>query len=306
MLQLVKVKKAFLMRPVIKFIYSFFTIFSIMLCVTFYVIFYANIWFVPTQDNIINNINSENSNFIDDLGTNDNSNTHNYGEINPPSFQTYQNLYEIYSLNNDTVGWITVPNTNISYPVVQSVDNEFYLRRDYKNKKYSFLGSIFSDFRNSGTNRNDLSKNYVLYGHNISVSHDVTNGEMFNQLLRFKDLSFAQETQYINFSTFEDDMTWEIFACFYTDVDFYYIDVNPNEESFANIIEEAKLRSEYIYSVDVTSEDKILTLSTCAYKYDTKEQQRFVVMARLVPDGNNIVQKEIQQNESPKLPSFVS
>ena len=60
-------------------------------------------------------------------------------------------------------------------------------------------------------------------------------------------------------------MIWQIFAAFYTgsDNDFYYISCNMDADSLQYIIDEARSRSEHIYDVEVTSSDKILTLSTC-------------------------------------------
>ena len=76
--------------------------------------------------------------------------------------------------------------------------------------------------------------------------------------------------------------------------------LGPNgagKSTLMNIITEAKQRSEYVYDVDVTGEDKILTLSTCSYKYDKRNDVRFVVMAKLLDEGEAL-QKTVQLKEN--------
>ncbi|MFA9379787.1 MAG: sortase domain-bontaining protein, partial [Acetanaerobacterium sp.] len=107
-----------------------------------------------------------------------------------------------------------------------------------------------------------------------------------------------------SFSTKEDDMLWQVFATFTTDTDFYYIEPEPTDDDFMFIVSEAYERSEHYFDVDVTPEDKILTLSTCTYKYGRRTDQRFVVMAKLLP-GKEATPADVYQNENPKLPSFV-
>ena len=92
-------------------------------------------------------------------------------------------------------------------------------------------------------------------------------------------------------------------------VDGVSLDVAPGERvvvlgrngsgksTLMNIITEAKQRSEYVYNVDVTGEDKILTLSTCSYKYDKRNDVRFVVMAKLLDEGEAL-QKTVQLKEN--------
>ena len=51
-------------------------------------------------------------------------------------------------INSDIVAWIYIKDTDINYPILQTGDNNYYLRRDIY-KKYSFCGSIFMDYKNS-------------------------------------------------------------------------------------------------------------------------------------------------------------
>ena len=69
---------------------------------------------------------------------------------------------KLFSVNNETVGWISVPNTSINYPVAKTNDNSFYLNHSFDKSKNT-AGWIFADYRNSF---NGQDKNIIVYGHN--------------------------------------------------------------------------------------------------------------------------------------------
>lgn len=202
--------------------------------------------------------------------------------------------------NKDTKGWLYIPNTTIDNSVLQAADNEYYLRLN-EDKKYDIFGCYFADYENNLTSRDKMSKNTIIYGH--SDLKDNKDGPKFSQLFRYTDLDFAKKNPYIYFSTGEEDMVWEVFAVFYTHIDFHYIAANPSTNEFNKIISEAKARSEYIIDTPVSDSDKILTLSTCAAKYNPKDKDnyRLVVMAKLVPSGTQLKSElGISKNPSPK------
>ena len=210
-------------------------------------------------------------------------------------------LNEQIKANADTVGWLRVDGTDINDAVVQGYNNKQYLRAD-KYGKWLFEGCYFMDYRNTASPRTALDPNTVIYGHNLDDNKD---GVKFGQLMRFTDLEFAKENQYIHFTTTDDEMVWVIFATFYSDTKFYYHNTHPDTADFSNIINEAKLRSEHNFDVDVNTKDKILTLSTCTYKYGTRTDQRFVVMARLLRAGESADKViNVTKNPSPKAPQF--
>ena len=204
--------------------------------------------------------------------------------------------------NADTKGWLYVPNTEIDDAVVQAKDNDYYLRLP-EDKVYSIFGCYYADFRCKVGARDDLSKNTIIYGH--SDYKDDPNGKKFSQLFHYaKDIDFVRNNPYVYFSTAEDDLVWQVFAVFYTHIDFNYIQDNPSDAEFKNIISEAKARSEYIIDVPVTENDKILTLSTCTGLYNQpKEDYRMVVMAKLLPTNEISTSKltmKVEPNPSPK------
>lgn len=307
MLELVKVRRGFWQYPVVRGFYYALMSVSLLLCIGLYVTNFIQIWGVPTVQVQGEYIVEVTSGDLITEGETSSSPSVGWGTPTALTPETYGAISNAKTKNTEVQGWITIPGTNINYPVLQAEDNEKYLRKDAEGN-YRFTGSIFADYRDNLTgDRNSLSKNTVLYGHNINVFNEQISGEMFAQLLKFTDYTFASEQQYINFSTESDQMSWEIFSVFYSDTNFNFNNVNPGDEAVFNaLVSEAINRSEYQYNVEVLPTDKILTLSTCSYKYSTKEEQRFVVMARLVPDVSRIKQKEIQVNPRPKAPSFVT
>ena len=108
---------------------------------------------------------------------------------------------------------------------------------------------------------------------------------MFSLVMSYHYTDFAQQNPFIYFSTTEQDYVFQVFAAFYTDLSFGYNFANMTQEQTQQVIAEAKAKSRQNYNVSVTSEDKIITLSTCTRMYGNTNNQRFVVMAKLVPAG---------------------
>lgn len=177
---------------------------------------------------------------------------------------------QLYADNNDLAGWIRIDGTVVDYPVLQFVDNTFYLERDFYGES-SRAGSIFMDYRNI-PDGNDF--NTILYGHHMA------DGSMFKALMKYKDESFFQEHGIIDFDVLNKEYEWVIFSVYVTDVSFYYIDTSfHSDDKKQEFIEEIRERSMYESDVSVGPEDHILTLSTCTYEF---ENARFVVHAKRV------------------------
>lgn len=192
----------------------------------------------------------------------------------PDSYHTsYEKVYtKLKEMNKDTIGWITVKNTNINYPVVQSHDNDYYLNRSFDLKKSSF-GWIYADYRNTF---DTLSKNTIIYGHNVRNTN-----LMFATLKNVLDPTWYQNksNQIISFNTTKKDMNWQIFSIYtITDTNDYLRSDFDNDELFTRYLKQELNRSIYDFGVEVNSSDHILTLSTC-YQDNTK---RLVVHAKLI------------------------
>ena len=174
-------------------------------------------------------------------------------------------------MNSDIVGYIEVDNTNISYPVVKSSDNSYYLNHSYKKEKNN-IGSIFLDYRNDLDN---LSKNNIIYGHGRL---DNTMFGSLNNLLDSSNLD-SKESYYITLSTPNSIMTFKIFSVYTIPKEGYYIKTYfSSNKYFKEFLETIMKRSIYNFNTDLNTNDKILTLSTCKDNFG----KRVVVHAKLL------------------------
>ncbi len=182
------------------------------------------------------------------------------------------NFEKLIEKNADTVGWINVNGTDINYPIVKSQDNAYYLTHSF-DKSYNSSGWIFADYRCSLEN---LRENTIIYGHNRH------NNTLFGTLLNTMEKKWCdnKDNRIIRLSTIKQDTMWQIFSVYTTiDKNADYLDVYfASKEEHQNYLDKMKNRSIYNFNTPVTTEDKILTLSTCTM--DTKN--RVVVQAKLL------------------------
>lgn len=173
--------------------------------------------------------------------------------------------------NSDTIGYLKINGTNINYPVVQSSDNDYYLKHSF-DKSYNQAGWIFLDYRN---NINKLDKSTIIYGHNM------LNGTMFSNLTKMLDKSFFYDNNntYINLITENKTTIWKIFSVYVTNPDTYYMTIGfSSSNEYSDFLNNIKNKSIYDFEENINSDDKILTLSTCT-NLNTK---RLVVHAKLI------------------------
>lgn len=187
----------------------------------------------------------------------------------------YEKVFStLQEINKDTIGWLTVNNTRIDYPVVQAKDNDYYLRRDYYQNKNRH-GWIFMDYRN---NPDELNENTIIYGHNLA------NQTMFGTL-RYALNSYwykKSANQIITFNTPNENMKFQIFSIYTIPTTNDYLDITfPTTDAYQAYIDLVKGRSIYDFNIEVTTDDKILTLSTCANGND----KRLVIHAKLIKES---------------------
>lgn len=184
---------------------------------------------------------------------------------------------------DDFAGNLIIKGLEIDFPVVQGDDNSYYLNHTIDGKEDKH-GTLFADYRNNLVNLND---NTIIYGHNM------LDGTQFGMLSMYKKLSTYQACPVITFNTIHKEYKWKVFAAFLINTRpqhdngyvFNYLRTDfASEDEFRNFYDEVMERSYFITNVDVTPEDKILTLSTCSLLLD---DSRFVVMARLVRNGES-------------------
>ena len=175
---------------------------------------------------------------------------------------------ELIKINEDYKMWIEVPNTNIDYPVVQGKDNDFYLNHDF-NKKESSSGAIFVDYKNNI----DKDKNIIIYGHNMR------NKSMFQNIMKFKDEAFWKENKKIIVTIDGKRYEYEIFSSYISNAKDVDLKINfENDDEYLKYIDDIKKKSIFHRDVDIKSDDRIITLSTCSYEED---DNRMIIHGRL-------------------------
>ena len=192
----------------------------------------------------------------------------------PPILAKYETLYK---KNKKLIGWLKIDDTNIDYPVMQTVNNEYYLDHNF-NQEYDKNGSIFLD---KDCNAAFPNTNMIIYGHHMK------SGKMFGNLNYYSKESYYKEHPRIQFDTIYEEGIYDIMFVFRSriynedEVVFKYyqfMDVN-SEDEFYSAMDEMSRMSLYDTGVTAGYGDKLITLSTC----DNSEQDgRFVVVAKKV------------------------
>lgn len=187
-------------------------------------------------------------------------------------FFTHADLNTCLAINPDFIGWLTIPGTDIDYPVVLTSDAEFYLTHDFTGRE-SIIGCLFS------LDRTDYatSQNIAVYGHHMRRSRSTT---MFQPLHEYKGADFCADHSEIQFDTLYGSRKYTVFAVVNkreSDWDAAVADFG-SAETYQAFLDRAKAWSLYDTGVNVTVDDRILTLLTCDRDYDPTDGQ-LVVMA---------------------------
>lgn len=186
--------------------------------------------------------------------------------------ELFDSLLEV---NKDTVGWLKINNTNVDYPVVQTTNNDYYLKNDYYHNK-NYNGWIFADYRND---IDKLDQNTIIYGHNKYL-----NQTMFGTLNNVLNEEWQNnnENLKITFNNLYENMQWQIFSIYKIHNTNDYLTTSFSSKAaykkFLNVIKNRSIKD---FNVDVTKEDKILTISTCV-----DNNKRLVIHAKLIKNAS--------------------
>ncbi len=168
--------------------------------------------------------------------------------VNPVDFDNLQQI------NPEVIGWIRVGAVNISYPVAQAEDNDYYLHRTFK-KVDNFAGCIFENAYNSPY---FTDQNTIIYGHNMK------NGSMFGQLKKFSEQETLDKNPYFWIFTKDFIYQYRIFSSSVVNkIGDPYI-IRFSKEDFQKFIDKSIASSDIdCGDVEITTDDRIVTLSTC-------------------------------------------
>jgi len=205
------------------------------------------------------------------------------GDAQPPPLSIEQankpailsEFQELYERNADMIGWLTIENTRVDYPVMQNPqDGEYYLNRDFDKKKNK-NGLPFLDAQN----RIEDSEILLLHGHNMK------SGMMFADLLNYKKESYYKEHSTIRFDTLYEKAEYEIVAVILSEVfrksddvfKYYQVRKAGTPTEFDSYVRNIKELALYDTGVTARYGDRLIVLSTCEY---STENGRLAVIAR--------------------------
>ena len=188
-----------------------------------------------------------------------------------PVAYPYVDFDSLRSINEDVVAWIYIEGTNINYPVVQGEDNREYVSM-MADGQLNPAGSIFMDYRNPS----DFSDRHtVIYGHHMR------NGSMFADILDYSDPEFYAAHSTGMIMTPEGNFQFEVIAGYVASL------ADPSwqlefvtDDDFSAWLQDTMDRSTIGDTIVPSSEDRIITLSTCSYEFS---DARFVLVCRVKP-----------------------
>ena len=187
---------------------------------------------------------------------------------------------ELYKANSDIIGWVKIDDTKIDYPIMQTqADPEYYLHRSFDGE-YASSGTPFMD---AASDIFIPTSNFLIYGHNMK------NGTMFHDLLKYESSEFYQEHKTFKFDTIYKggQGEYQVIAAAYSKIypkdsakfKYYQYAAITSEAQFNEYVNGVKALAIYDTGVSVEYGDQLVTLSTCAYHTD---EGRFFVVAKRV------------------------
>lgn len=183
-------------------------------------------------------------------------------------------LQEKYQ-NEDIKATITIDDDDFTYPVVQTIDNDYYLTHDYAKNKDA-LGAIYADYRINL----DTSRKILIFGHSSTIRETP-----FNELEKYYDESFFQKHHMLTLETKNNTYHYEIFSVHIETTDFTYMNLNfESSLKWYAHIRKLQERSWYHTEVELKSDDDILILQTCSNhpKYKNNKSKYLLIVSRRV------------------------
>lgn len=162
------------------------------------------------------------------------------------------------SINSDVIAWITIPGTNVDYPVVQTTDNDYYLHYSFERKEY-WIGCPFLDYR---LNADFTSPNSCLYGHD--VNDNAISTTMFAEIKKLLDSDFRSQHPYIYIYLPDKTLVYEVYSTYNASKvnEMFYL-TYANDAEYQVYLDQSIANADYDTGIRPTVADRILTLVTC-------------------------------------------
>ena len=176
-------------------------------------------------------------------------------------------------VNSDVVGWLYSPNGAINYPVMQTTDNVFYLRRGF-NKEDNTSGSLYA---NPVSTIGVIHSNYIVYGHNMK------DGSMFASIEKYVDQNYYNEYPYMYFLTPGGNYRVDLIAAHIVESTLNnYPEYFQSDWDYQTYLNQITSSSYFGTSASVSGEYQLFTMSTCDYSGSFNDP-RFLLHGLLIP-----------------------
>lgn len=171
--------------------------------------------------------------------------------------------------NPEVKAWLYQPDTVINYPVCQGEDNAYYLKH-LIDGTYNLNGCLFIDCKNKG---DFTDHNTIIYGHHMA------SGKMFASLIKYADQAYYEEHPVMYLELEDKEYKVELFSGYTTEIgSSAYMMTLADSHTYAKWLREIYRKSDFDADVVISTDDRIVTLSTCAYSF---QNARYVLHGKL-------------------------
>ena len=191
-------------------------------------------------------------------------------------YQSPINFAKLWKENPDVCGWLEIPGTDITYPVLQNAeDDTLYLYHNI-DKVYDVNGSLFTEHEYNSSDFSDPVT--IIYGHHMK------SGAMFGNLQRLYTDQFDELREIVMYLP-EEELHYQVFAAVpYSNQHILYhydgFQMVGDLESFAKSVFSVRAIGATVDdTVSVKEGDRLLILSTCLQGDNTC---RFLVIGKLL------------------------
>lgn len=207
---------------------------------------------------------------------------------NPIDFDAYQ------AINTDVYAYIYIKDS-VDTPILQHPENDAYYLDYMLDGTQAYPGAVYTELKNS---KEFTDANTIVYGHN-----DIITNTMFNGNLKFQDPTFFNEHRYMYIYTPTSIYQYELFAAYVNDNSHVYYAVNDwNDPAQYQAYLDCILTKDGNIQKDIklTSDDRIVTLSTCTEGDDNRYLLQAVLKQKIdCPQTSSIkVKKELMDSKS--------